>query len=274
MIRRVAVFTYGVVSYAVFFGTFLYAIGFVGGFGVSRGLDASGHDPFAWALAIDGGLLGLFALQHSVMARPGFKRAVRPIVPDPIERSTYVLASSLALILLFQQWRPLGGVVWQVDALPARAALYAVFAVGWLTVLVSTFLIDHCDLFGLRQVWLFLVGKPYTPPAFRTPGAYRWVRHPIYVGWLLAFWATPTMTAAHLLFAVATTAYILGAIQLEERDLLRAHGSVYSRYRDEVPMLFPWRGRSSPAPDRGSSGVGDSALGRADLEPGAIVPRR
>lgn len=240
MIRRVAVFAYGVGSYAVFFGTFLYAIGFVGGFGVPRGLDTPGHDPFAWALVVDAGLLTLFALQHSVMARPGFKRAVRPIIPDSIERSTYVLASSLAMIVLFHHWRPLGGVVWQVDAPPARTAIWAVFAAGWLTVLVSTFLIDHFDLFGLRQVWSFLRGRPYEPLAFRTPGAYRWVRHPIYVGWLLAFWATPTMTTAHLVFALATTAYILAAIQLEERDLLRAHGPVYARYREEVPMLLPW----------------------------------
>ena len=240
MIRRLAVFAYGVCCYAVFFGTFLYAIGFVGGFGVVRGLDATAHGSFAWALGVDAGLLALFAVQHSVMARPGFKRAVRPIVPDPIERSTYVLASSLAMIVLFLQWRPLGGVVWQIDAPAARAAIWAVFAAGWLTVLVSTFLIDHFDLFGLRQVWSFLRGRPCAPLAFRTPGAYRWVRHPIYVGWLLAFWATPTMTTAHLVFALATTAYILGAIQLEERDLLRAHGSVYARYREEVPMLLPW----------------------------------
>jgi methanethiol S-methyltransferase len=241
MFRRVAVCAYGVACYAVFFATFLYAIGFVGGFGVPRGLDALGDESPAWALLIDGGLLALFAVQHSMMARPAFKRAVRKFIPDSIERSTYVLASSGALILLFWQWRPIGGRIWQVEDPIGRAALYTVFAGGWLTVLGSTFLINHFDLFGLRQVWLYAQGKPYTALAFRTPGAYRMVRHPIYVGWLVAFWATPTMTVAHLFFALATTAYILGAIRLEERDLLDAHGTLYSRYRDEVPMLIPRR---------------------------------
>jgi protein-S-isoprenylcysteine O-methyltransferase Ste14 len=201
-------------------------------------MDSGREDTLPTALLVNLGLLTLFAVQHSVMARPAFKAAWKRVVPEPVERSTYVLASSAALLFLFWQWRPMGGVVWQVEG-PLAALLHVVCAAGWLTVLASTFLINHFDLFGLRQVWLHLRGKPYTPLAFGTPALYRWVRHPLYVGWLLAFWATPTMTAAHLVFALATTGYILTAIQLEERDLIRAHGDVYRRYREEVPMLVP-----------------------------------
>jgi protein-S-isoprenylcysteine O-methyltransferase Ste14 len=182
------------------------------------------------------------------MARPAFKRRLTRIVPEPAERSTYVLASSLALLLLFWQWQPIGGVVWHFDNTVTRTFLYAVFAAGWTTVLVCTFLINHFDLFGLRQVWLALLGRPYTPLRFTTPGPYRVVRHPLYVGWFLAFWGTPTMTATHLLFAVATTAYILIAIQLEERDLVAAHRE-YAAYRRTVPMLVPRpRAAHRPAP--------------------------
>jgi len=235
---RIAVFLYGVVSYGVFFGTFLYAAGFVGNLVVPKGLDSSPVGPFGTSLLIDLGLLSLFAVQHSVMARPAFKRAWTRIVPEPAERSTYVRASSLALILLFWQWRPLGGVVWDIQAPAGRALMYAGFAFGWLLVLVTTFLINHFDLFGLRQVWLYLRGRPYEPLPFKTPGLYRLVRHPLYVGWFFAFWATPTMTVTHLLFAVMTTAYILVAIQLEERDLVAAHPE-YESYRRRVPMLVP-----------------------------------
>jgi protein-S-isoprenylcysteine O-methyltransferase Ste14 len=246
MIKRSAAFVYGVACYAVFFGTFLYAIGFVGNLIVPKSMDSGREGAVGPALLVNLALLTLFAMQHSVMARPAFKRAWQRIVPEPVERSTYVLASSLALLLLFWQWRPIGGVVWNVDAAyaPLATLLRVVCAAGWLTVLGSTFLINHFDLFGLRQVWLNLRGTPYTPVVFRAPGPYRWVRHPLYVGWLLAFWATPTMTVAHLVFALATTGYILGAIQLEERDLLAAHGETYRRYRDAVPMLVPrphWR---------------------------------
>jgi protein-S-isoprenylcysteine O-methyltransferase Ste14 len=237
--HRIGVFLYGVVAYACFLATFLYAMGFVGGFGVPRSIDSQAEGPFGVALLVDLLLLGLFALQHSVMARPAFKRWWTRIVPEPAERSTYVLASSLALALLFWQWRPVGGVVWQVDHAVGRAVLHAVFAAGWLTVLVTTFLINHFDLFGLRQVWLHLRGEPYRPLGFVTPGPYRHVRHPLYVGWLFAFWATPTMTAAHLVFALATTAYILIAIRLEERDLGAIHGEQYAQYRRSVPMLIP-----------------------------------
>jgi protein-S-isoprenylcysteine O-methyltransferase Ste14 len=248
MFGRITAFVYGVVSYAIFFGTFLYAACFVGNFVVPKGMDAAPTGPLGTSLAIDVALLGLFAVQHSVMARPAFKRMWTRIVPEPVERSTYVLASSLALIVLFWQWRPLGGVVWDVQGPAARALLHAGFAFGWLLVLVSTFLINHFDLFGLRQVWLYLRGRPYRPLGFTTPGPYRLVRHPLYVGWLFAFWSTPTMTATHLLFAVMTTAYILVAIQLEERDLVAAHPE-YATYRSRVPMLIPVRPRGGASRD-------------------------
>lgn len=240
MVRRIAFFTYGVVCYAVFFATFLYAIGFIGGFVVPRTLDGTASGPLIAAIAIDAGLLALFALQHSIMARVWFKNAWTRVVPKPAERSTYVLFSSAALIFLFWQWRPLGGVVWSVEGGTARLVLRALFAFGWGLVLVSTFLINHFDLFGLRQVWLFLVGKPYTFPKFATPGLYRLVRHPLYVGWLFVFWMTPVMSSAHLFFAVMTTGYILVAIQFEERDLVKHHGEAYAEYRRRVPMLIPF----------------------------------
>jgi len=239
MPRRIAFFAYGVLSYVLFLGVFLYAIGFVGGFAVPKCLDSAPTMAFWPALGIDLALLGLFAVQHSVMARPGFKRAWTRIVPEPIERSTYVLFSNVAMILLFWLWQPLGGEVWTVENPAARALIYGVYALGWLIVLVSTFLIDHFDLFGLRQVWLHLRGREYTHPRFQMHTAYRFVRHPIYVGWITLFWATPTMTGAHLLFALMTTAYILVAIPLEERDLVAAHGELYEEYRRRVPMLVP-----------------------------------
>jgi protein-S-isoprenylcysteine O-methyltransferase Ste14 len=248
MIRRVGIFAYGVVSYVIFFATFLYAIGFVGGFGVPRTIDGPLEGSLAGALAVDLGLLTLFALQHSVMARRGFKQWLTRFVPEPAERSTYVLASSVALLLLFWQWRPIGGVVWNVESAVGQAIAYGIFAIGWATILVCTFLLNHFDLFGLRQVWLALLDRPYTPVRFAMPGPYKVVRHPLYVGWLLAFWATPTMTATHLLFAVVTTAYILVAIQLEERDLVAAHGESYAAYRRRVPMLVPRLPRSEQQP--------------------------
>jgi len=245
---RIVAFVYGLVSYAVFFVTFLYAAGFVGNLMVPKSLDGAPVGPFGTSLLINLGLLGLFAVQHSVMARPAFKRAWMRIVPQPVERSTYVLASSLALILVFWQWRPLGGVVWDVQDPIGRTLLYAGFAFGWLLVLVTTFLINHFDLFGLRQVWLHLRGRPYQPLAFKTPGPYRLVRHPLYVGWLFAFWSTPTMTVTHLLFAAVTTAYILVAIRFEERDLVNAHPE-YAEYSKRVPMLVPVPRRSAGGSD-------------------------
>jgi len=248
MLKRIAFFVYGVLCYALFLATFLYAVGFIGGFGVPATLDGPAARPLGVSLAIDLGLLALFAVQHSVMARRGFKERWTRIVPKPIERSTYVLFSSLALMLLFWQWRPLGGVVWSVSDPLGRTVFWSLFAFGWALLLVSTFLINHFDLFGLRQVWLALRGKEYTALAFRTPGPYRLIRHPLYAGWLFAFWMTPAMTLAHLVFAVMTTAYILIAIQLEERDLVHFHGDAYEQYRREVPMLVPFTGAPSAPP--------------------------
>src|SRR5262245_16376700 len=251
---KVIAFVYGVVAYVIFFGTFLYAAGFVGNVVVPKSLDGAPVGPFATSLLVNLALLALFAVQHSVMARPAFKRMWTRIVPEPVERSTYVLASSLALILLFWVWRPLGGVVWNVEHPVGRALLHGGFVFGWLLVLVSTFLINHFDLFGLRQVWLHLLGRPYQPLPFRTPGPYRIVRHPLYVGWLFAFWSTPTMTATHLLFAVMTTAYILVAIRFEERDLVAAHPE-YATYRERVPMLIPVPGRNASGTEEAEAGV-------------------
>ena len=245
MIRRIGIFTYGVVSYAIFFATFLYAVGFVGGFVVPQTIDGPLEGSLAAALAIDLGLLALFALQHSVMARPAFKRWLTRFVPTSAERSTYVLASSVALLLLFAAWRPLGGVVWDVDTPVLRVAIQGIFAAGWAIVLGSTLAINHFDLFGLRQVWLQLRGRPYTALPFGTPGPYRFVRHPLYVGWFLAFWATPTMTVTHLVFALATTGYILIAIVFEERDLVHFFGRDYEEYRRRTPMFVPRLGGSA-----------------------------
>ena len=239
MLKRVAFLVYGVACYVIFLGTFLYAVGFIGGFGVSQKLDGVPSRPLGVALAIDAALLGLFAVQHSLMARPWFKERWTRLVPPPVERSTYVLFSSLALLALIRGWQPLGGSVWSVGDGTMRLVLWSLFAFGWGLVLVCTFLIQHFDLFGLRQVWLQLLGKPYTQLKFGTPLFYRYVRHPLYLGWFFAFWATPTMTVTHLVFAIATTAYILIAIQLEERDLIAEHPE-YAQYRKRVPMLVPF----------------------------------
>jgi len=247
MFSRIAAFVYGVVCYLAFFGTFLYAIGFMGNFGVPKTMDSGPQRPFLEALLINSLLLGVFAVQHSVMARPWFKKAWTKLVPQVVERSTYVLFSSVALLLLFPLWQPMGGVIWNVESASARAILYAIYGIGLVTVLIATFLINHFDLFGLRQVWLNLIGRPYTSLPFKTPGLYRYVRHPLYVGWLLSFWATPTMTVAHLVFAVATSLYIFVAIQFEENDLVQAHRE-YAEYRERVPMLVPVR--STKAPER------------------------
>lgn len=235
---------YGLSSYALFLVVFLYAAGFVGNIWVPKGIDSNPGQPFVVALAIDLGLLGLFALQHSGMARPAFKRWLAGWLPRPLERSTYVLFSSLALLLLFWLWEPLGGQVWKLDSSAARWGMTALGIGGWLLVLASTFLIHHFDLFGLRQVGLYWLGREYTPLPFRTPSLYRYVRHPLYVGWLLAFWCTPTMTLSHLCFAVVTTAYILAAIRWEERDLMQVHPE-YASYRKRVPALLPRFRRSA-----------------------------
>jgi protein-S-isoprenylcysteine O-methyltransferase Ste14 len=244
MVRRVSMLAYGVACYALFFVTFCYAIGFVGNLVVPKGIDATPTVPLWQALLVNAGLLLAFALQHSVMARPGFKRWWTRFVPDAAERSTYVLLSSVAMIALFYYWEPMGGTIWQVTNPFGQAALLTLFVLGYAIVLVATFLINHFDLFGLRQTWLYFRGKPYTSLRFGTPGLYRHVRHPLYVGWLLGFWATPHMTAAHLLFAVLTTVYILIAIWFEERDLMTFHGEEYRAYRKSVPMLIPRLGKT------------------------------
>src|SRR5215475_6592366 len=238
MSNRITAFVYGVLCYLSFLAAFLYAIGFLGNFIVPKSIDAGREAPFALALTVDGILLGLFAIQHSVMARQWFKRAWTRFVPAAVERSTYVLFSSAALLLLFWKWQPMGGVIWNVESQIGRVAIGILFALGWALVFIATCLIDHFELFGMRQVWCRLIGREYKPAGFRTPWLYRYVRHPLYVGWLMVFWSAPHMTVAHLVFALATTGYILVAIQFEERDLLRIHKE-YAAYRREVPMLMP-----------------------------------
>ncbi len=237
---RTLALTYGVASYLVFLASFLYAIGFVGNLFVPKSIDSGMRGSLPVAVFADTLLLALFAIPHSVMARPAFKRWWTRIVPPAVERSTYVLTSSLLLGLLYWQWLPIPTVFWDVTNPKVRFFLHVVFWVGWVIVLLSTFLISHFDLFGLRQVYLHASARPYTPVGFKYRGLYRYVRHPIMLGFLLAFWATPTMTAGHLLFAGATTAYILIALQLEERDLVSFHGEQYRAYQQQVRMLLPF----------------------------------
>ena len=243
MTKRLLFCAYGAASYLIFLGTFSYAIAFVGGLPVPTRLDGPLEGSILAALVIDVALLAVFAVQHSVMARRWFKERWTLIVPWTIERSTYVLFACLALILLFAEWRPIGIAIWTVDNTAARIILWTLCAAGWATVLIVTFLINHVDLFGLRQVWLPLTGRPYTPVSFRTPLPYRFVRHPLYLGFRFAFWMTPAMTLAHLVFALVTTAYVVVAIQFEECDLVTEHGASYERYRHQVPMLVPGRRR-------------------------------
>ena len=239
---KIAIFLYGLAAYVVFFFTFLYAIGFVTGLAVPKTIDTGMVVPMTEALMVDILLMSLFAVQHSVMARRQFKQWWTRYVPKSVERSTYVLLASLALVLLFAQWRPIPTVAWQVADPQIAMAITGLSFVGWLLVLTSTFLINHFELFGLRQVADNLVGRPAPAPRFRAPLYYQFVRHPIYLGFIIAFWAAPVMTIGHLLFAAVTTAYIFVGIFLEERDLIELFGDEYRRYKERVAMLLPlWR---------------------------------
>jgi protein-S-isoprenylcysteine O-methyltransferase Ste14 len=247
--RRTGVLVYGVVCYAVFFATFLYLVGFVGNLFVPTSIDSGTPGPLGQALLGNTALLLLFGVQHSVMARPRFKARVARLLPPQIERSTYVLASSLVLVALFVFWQPIPQTLWQVTDPIGRAVLTGLFLSGVGLVLLSTFLIDHFDLFGLRQVVLHFRGIPYRDKRFATPFLYRWIRHPLYVGWLITFWATPAMSAGHFLLALVLTFYILVAIPFEERDLLAVLGEPYRRWRERTPLFVPRPGRiEAPAP--------------------------
>lgn len=253
--KRLLAMIYGAVVYGFFFATFCYAIGFVGNVAVPKSIDTGTTSSLALAVVINLLLLNLFAAQHSIMARPAFKRWWTRFVPKPVERATFVLFASLVLALLLWQWQPIATPVWQVTNPVGAGVLQGVFLLGWTTVLVSTFLINHFELFGLAQVYAFFRGKQLPAPRFHTPALYRWVRHPIYLGFLLAFWATPSMTAGHLLFAIGTTGYILLGIFLEERDLIAEFGDQYRRYRASVGMLLPWPRGQAPASGNDAAAV-------------------
>jgi protein-S-isoprenylcysteine O-methyltransferase Ste14 len=249
-VSKTLAFIYGIVAYALFVVSFVYAIGFVGNLVVPKSVD-SGTVIGAWtALIIDAVLLTLFALQHSGMARRGFKRWLTRFIPEPIERSTYVLCASVVLLLLYALWRPIPNTIWNVATPAAVTALWVLFGLGWTIVFISTFMIGHFDLFGLKQVWLNMMGRTRNADTFRMPAFYKIVRHPIMLGFLIAFWATPFMSAGHLLFAIATTGYILIAVQLEERDLIAAHGDDYLRYRQQVPAFVPIPKRAQASAQR------------------------
>jgi protein-S-isoprenylcysteine O-methyltransferase Ste14 len=268
--KRSVFFVYSVVCYVMFFAVFAYMAGFVANVLVPKSIDST-TAPVGVAVVIDMLLLELFAAQHSIMARPAFKRVWTRYVPQVIERSTYVLASNLVVILLMWQWRGIDTVVWDVRQPVMRAALWGFFGVGWLLVPAVSLMINHFDLFGIRQVWLHLKGQAYEDLPFRVPLLYKWVRHPLYIGWAIAFWATPTMTVGHLLFAVVLTIYMALAAQVEERDLVAHFGRLYEDYRQRVPMFIPGRKRAGS----GAIGIengGELALETADRE-SAVVGR-
>ena len=238
--KKILILLYGLIAYFAFLGTILYVIGFVGNMIVPKAIDGAPQVPLVQAILINASLLLLFALQHSIMARPFFKRRWAKIIPEPTERSTFVLLSSLCLMLLMWQWQPIGGIIWSVESQVAKTILLILYITGWAIAFISTFLIDHFDLFGLRQVWLYATGKKYEPLPFRVSLFYRFVRHPLHLGFLIAFWSTPVMTIAHLLFAVLTTGYILMAIKFEEKDLIAHFGESYLTYKNWVPKIIPF----------------------------------
>jgi len=250
--KRVLVFLYGVIAYVFFLGVFLYAIGFVGNLMVPKSIDSAVTDPAGTALLINALLLGLFAIQHTIMARPAFKAVLTRLIPPAAERSTFVLATNLVFVLLFWQWRPLGGTVWEIESALGTAILQGFFWLGWGIVLISTFLIDHFDLFGLKQVTRYLLNKEPHQPQFKEHSFYKVVRHPIMLGFIIAFWAAPTMSMGRLLFAALSTAYILVGLTFEERDLIKYHGEKYLQYARRVPMLVPFlkprRSGATPSP--------------------------
>ena len=231
---------YGLVAYIIFFATFCYAVGFVSTILVAKHIDSLPQSPLGYALMVNAALLTLFAVQHSVMARPAFKKWWTRIIPESIERSTYVLLGSSCLIIVFKYWQPVGGVIWHVESESIQIFLKALCLFGFTIVLISTFLINHFDLFGLRHVWLHFTGEKYKPLPFKTPFIYKYVRHPLYMGFMIAFWSTPVMTIAHLLFALMTTAYMLTAIQFEENDLVKQFGARYKAYKNSAPMIIPF----------------------------------
>lgn len=268
--NRIAVFAFGTIAYLLFVGSFLYAPGFLGNAFVPKSIDSGTAGPLAEALLVNLLLLGAFAVQHSGMARPAFKSWLTRHVPQAAERSLYVLLSSLLIFAFFALWRPMPALIWKVEDSWATAVLHGLFLTGWLLVFYATVLIDHFDLFGMRQVTLYLQGKPYVPHGFKSPSLYRYVRHPLYVGWLIFFWAAAEMTAGRLLFAVGCTAYILVAIRFEERDLIAGLGEKYRRYRASTPMLIPLpvkRPRSSVP-----SGSPSRALGSGRISVRAVKP--
>ena len=240
---KILSFLYGVIAHVGFLAVFMYLVGFLANFAVPKTVDSGDPGPFGIALAVNVLLLAIFGIQHSVMARQGFKRWWTRVVPQHLERSTYVLISDLLFVLLIWQWQPMVGVVWQVDQPVATMILWGLFGIGWLTVVLSSFMINHFDLLGTRQVYLHLIGKEYSSLDFKTKGFYNVVRHPIMVGWIIAFWATPQMSMGHLVFAIGTTVYILIAIQIEERDLISFHGESYKKYIHKVAMILPFMKR-------------------------------
>jgi protein-S-isoprenylcysteine O-methyltransferase Ste14 len=245
--KKLAIFIYGVLSYLMFLGVFVYAVGFIGNIKISNSIDSIPGVPFTQALMINLGILSLFALQHSGMARKGFKNWITKYIPQSAERATYVLLSNVVMIVMFYFWEPMGGTIWSVESDLAKTSLMTLFMFGWALVLISTFLINHFHLFGLQQVWAELRGKTIPSAKFTTPSLYKTVRHPLYVGWIVVVWATPTMTAAHLVFAMMCTAYILIAIQFEEKDLINEFGDEYRQYKQDVPMIIPSVVRVKPS---------------------------